>query len=110
MNDTSPSQKLYQIYDLVAQTVIGPIINANNAAPAIRHFHDILKDETSLLHAHPQDYNLLELGRQYSEGGTIAANDPPITIATGASWLEQAMRKGETSLSKLATDTPDVTR
>lgn len=81
------SKHLYQVYDKVSQTVIGPILVEPHAAPAIRQFHDALSAPGSMLGSHPEDFDLLELG-EVKENGLIlpVLGESPITVATGAAW------------------------
>lgn len=78
--------QLFQIYDTVAQQVIGPIIPAPQAAPAVRHFVDLLKDKTTTLAQHPSDYVLLRIGTQDELTGSIDPLLPPVAVLTGAAW------------------------
>lgn len=79
--------KLFQTKDTAAKTVIGPIIRAYHNAAAVRIFTDGLKDRNTL-GAHPEDYELIELGIQDEENGEIQGYDGgPVTIVTGKQWL-----------------------
>ncbi|WNK13787.1 MAG: nonstructural protein [Microvirus sp.] len=78
------NKRLYMVYDLVANTVLGGIMLENADAPAMRAFNDALGNKESLLGQHPKDFNLLYLG-EIAEDGTIHDCGPDI-IATGASW------------------------
>lgn len=78
--------QLFQLYDTVAQQVIGPIIPAPHAAPAVRHFVDLLKDKTTTLSAHPGDYSLLRIGTQDELTGVLTPQSP-VAVLTGAAWL-----------------------
>ncbi|WNK13867.1 MAG: nonstructural protein [Microvirus sp.] len=76
-------QKLYIVYDKVAETIVGNIIQCPNDAPAIRLFHDALKGETQLS-LHPADYELVLIG-SILETGFMEATIPT-SVATGAQW------------------------
>lgn len=78
--------QLFQLYDIVAEQVIGPIIPAAHAAPAVRHFVDLLKDKTTTLAQHPADYTLLRVGEQDELTGTLIPIVPPVPVLTGAAW------------------------
>jgi len=80
-------KRLYQIFDVVSCSVIGSIIQETSDAPAIRLFTDVLADKSSVLSAHPADYNLLCLGELFSSG-QIVPLDNPETILTGKTWKE----------------------
>lgn len=79
-------KQLYMVYDLVAETVLGGIIQETADAPAIRAFHDALGASESLLAQHPKDFNLLLIGSITSDGTVITPNQPTI-VATGAAWV-----------------------
>lgn len=96
---------LFQIFDTVGQTVIGPIIPAHHQAKAIRDFTDILADPKTTLGTHPDDYELLQIGIQDEETGSL---DPmvgrPEPVLTGKQWRimkEAAQARAEDNL-KLA--------
>ncbi|WNK14975.1 MAG: nonstructural protein [Microvirus sp.] len=81
-------KQLYTVYDVVAATIVGSIIQESLDAPAIRAFHDALKAPQSLLAQHPADYQLLLVGL-IGYDGEITPAVPPKVIATGAAWAEQ---------------------
>lgn len=83
--------RLYQLYDTVSETVVGPIMAQHRDAAAIRGFNEILADTRTEPGQHPADFNLLCLGEQDTETGEIIAfkaptNDTP--ISTGILWIE----------------------
>lgn len=77
--------KLFQIYDNVANTVVGPIISAPHQASAIRNFTDLLNDPKTTLASHPDDYKLLCIGEQDEETGIIVTWTTT-DVATGTQW------------------------
>lgn len=79
--------QLYQLYDLVAQQVMGPLIPCPHQAPAVRHFVDLLKDPKTILAAHPADYALLYIGMQDETTGILVPLSKPVACLTGAAWL-----------------------
>lgn len=79
--------QLYQLYDLVAQQVIGPLIPCPHQAPAVRHFVDLLRDSKTVLAAHPADYALLYVGMQDETTGILVPLSRPQPTLTGAAWL-----------------------
>jgi len=85
---------LYQIRDNVAQTVVGPIITVHHAAAAVRHFTDLLQDKNTTLAAHPDDFDLVYLGLQDEESGTIDPLPKPEPALTGKAW--RAMQNNQT--------------
>lgn len=87
--------ELYQIYDKIAEAVVGPIMSANRAAPIIRSFYELLADERRELNKHAADYDLLHIATQDEETGEILAFRPE-TTATGAAWLAAKTNREET--------------
>lgn len=79
--------QLFQLYDLVAQQVIGPLIPCPHQAPAVRHFIDLLKDKNTTIAAHPADYTLLYIGMQEETTGILVPLSKPVAALTGAAWL-----------------------
>lgn len=84
--------QLYQLYDIEAEAVAGPIFNEHTAAPAIRKFHAIFQRENTLPHDYPQHFVLRHLGTQDEVTGRLNAVEP-VTIATGAAWATQQENK-----------------
>lgn len=82
-------KSLYMVYDLVAKTVIGGLIQEMSDAPAIRAFHDALSHRDSILAQHPEDFNLLLIGSIMSDGTIITPPDGVYAVATGAAWAAQ---------------------
>lgn len=79
--------QLYQIRDLVGQSVVGPIITAHHPAAAVRHFTDLLADKNTMLASHPEDYELLHLGEQDETTGDITSMRPNVVL-TGVQWKQ----------------------
>lgn len=79
--------ELYQIRDLVGQTVVGPIITVKHQGAAVRHFTDLLKDKNTIIASHPDDYELVCLGYQNEETGAIDPIDKPTAVLTGTQWV-----------------------
>jgi len=77
-------KQLYAVYDLVAETIVGGVIQENQDAPAIRAFADALVNPQSLLGQHPRDFNLMLLGSIVSDGTIVPASGGPVVVATGA--------------------------
>lgn len=80
--------KLFQLFDLNAGLVGGPIMIERHAGPAIRAFHHLLansKDSTP--GQYPDDFQLIHIGEQDDETGEITAR-PPEVVATGKAWRE----------------------
>lgn len=55
--------KIYAVYDLVAQTIVGRFLHLEkHDAAAIRMFTDAIANPQTDLHAHTADYNLICIG------------------------------------------------
>lgn len=86
--------RLFQTYDNVAKTIIGPLIATATEQAAIRIFTDALKNENAL-GKHPDDYDLLEVGTIDPDTAEITAPHLSgiITTLKGRTWL--ATQNGE---------------
>jgi hypothetical protein len=77
---------LYCIHDRVAQEIVGmrmyAIMVFRTDKEAARYFADAINDETSVLHKHPGDYQLLHLGSVHEQTAEITPQ-PPTVIITG---------------------------
>lgn len=80
-------KRMYQIYDIEAGLVSGPIFLEANDKPAIRNFNAIFKIEGSMPHQFPEHFELRCLGVQDEETGKIAVHDPHISVADGYDWI-----------------------
>lgn len=80
---------LYQVYDTVTGSTIGPIFTAYAHAAATRVFTDTLLDQNSpmQLSRHPEDYELRHLGRSDETTGQLEGLDKPETILTGHDYV-----------------------
>lgn len=79
---------LYQIRDLVADSVVGLVISEKGAAPAIRSFYQLLGNRDTQPGMFPADYVLLFLGTQNQSSGELyPCPSGPSVAATGSSWL-----------------------
>lgn len=97
---------LYQIYDAVANTVIGPIIVTYHPAAAVRQFTDLLRDPKTTLAAHPEDYELRYLGQQDESTGLVDGLTVPQAVLTGLQWKLSQERAD--SAPQLVTEPPAV--
>lgn len=80
--------KLFQLRDLVSDSVGGFIISEKSEAPAIRSFYSLLGNGQTQPGQFPADYVLLYLGSQdLSSGAITPAPSGPVVVATGSSWL-----------------------
>lgn len=81
-------KRLYTVFDTVAGTIVGEILQAINDPPAIRAFHDALKTPNSLIGQHPADFQLLNVGIIDDDGAIYIQDNGRTVVATGAAWLE----------------------
>ena len=101
---------LYQLYDLKAEKVTGPIMSESKDAVAIRTFHNILRDKRTEPGQYPEDFQLLYLGYQDEESGIIGTVKTPTVITTGLGWVtderERAAEEQRHARSGENTDQP----
>lgn len=81
---------LFVIYDLVARTSVGMIMQQRHDAAAIRDFHSVLGDTRTVLGQAPSDYELRCVGSMDTETSDIEGSLR--TVATGAAWFESQNR------------------
>lgn len=81
--DTSV-KTIYAIRDRIANDLAGtfPLVVMRTDAQAIRYFGDSMSVEKSALHAHPQDYELVECGL-VDDNGAIQGLLTPRVVITG---------------------------
>lgn len=80
-------RKLYQVYDIKAECIIGPLMVERRDAPAIRSFTDALKDPQSL-GRHPDDYQLRYLADMNDAGFIVVPAGCPSVVMTGTAWTQ----------------------
>lgn len=66
---------IYAILDTKAQAIIGFLMICRHEAQAIRNFCDVADDPQSMIHRHPQDYELVRLGWLTTDNLIIAQFD-----------------------------------
>lgn len=80
-------RRLYQVYDLKAEIVIGhPYVELRDEA-AIRIFHSLLADPQLVLGKNPGDYDLRAVAIQDELTGQITGSKTIDIIETGMHWL-----------------------
>lgn len=62
--------KIYSIFDAAAEAYMQPFFAKTNGL-ALRIFADTISSEKSVLHAHPGDFTLFEIGSFNEETGEI---------------------------------------
>lgn len=83
---------LFVVYDLVAQSVTGPIITFPSEAVAIRSFSDAVLGSNSVLATHPNDYHFLQVGVIDMTTGKVIPLEEHRLVITPATILELANR------------------
>lgn len=76
-------RKIYCVYDKKAQELLGGLVMFRNDAPAVRYFTDGVSTEGSIVHQHPEDFELLCVAEISSDGRCTAYPDP-VVVVTGA--------------------------
>lgn len=89
---------LYQVYDLKAEAISGPILSCSKDAVAIRHFHDLLGDKRTSVAQYPDDFQLLYLGYQDEETGEITPTPNRTVVTTGKGWYDEQRAGAEAEL------------
>ena len=89
-----PRLRLFQTYDLVAQSIIGPIIITANEGAALRIFTDSLKNPDSL-GKHPEDYQMREIGKIDPDTGELTPCEVRTLALTGKAWAQQQNTEGQ---------------
>lgn len=78
---------LYQLYDLKAELIGGPIIPHAKEGSAIRAFSELLRNKETTPGQYPADFALISVGTQDEETGLINAH-VPVTVFRGQTWLD----------------------
>lgn len=79
---------LYQIYDVVSESVVGMVFAARSHAAAIRSFAGVLGDPATDPGKYPRDFHLLFLGTEDDNGLiSLPATHAPEVVFTGAQFI-----------------------
>lgn len=84
--------RIYAIYDTVAQMIVGQLLVCRHHAQAIRHFDDIARArEPNVINQHPADYDLICLGDILEDTDDalfpIEIDPKCLVILKGEQWL-----------------------
>lgn len=79
--------RLYQLWDTVAKSPMGPILLGQSDAPMVRMFVDLLGDPKTMPGQHPEDFELRVLGTQDDGTGLVVAFTDPGVVMTGVQVL-----------------------
>lgn len=94
---------LYQLYDLVAQSTAGPIVQHTRHGSAVRQFHELLKDQTTTPGKYPEQFDLLWIGEQDNESAEITSRQPT-PAARGADWKYHSLKQEQEATTETAAD------
>lgn len=101
---------LYQLYDLVNEQIVGPIMTSPRDEGAIRSFYHLLENGTDPgIKEYPSDFALLKLGSQDITNGQLEAH-LPLTVTDGKTWLEQKERAAAIAAARGASSSPQQPR
>lgn len=94
--------QLYILFDTIAMTTLGHIVQANREEQAIRSFREILEQKDTAPGSYPADFVMLHIGEQNTETGELTSKEPT-PIYTGKLHLAQkeyaAGRAGQTNIT-----------
>jgi len=78
---------VYAVYDAAVRAYMNPMLMRNDGE-AMRAFVDAVKDQTTSLNKHPQDYSLFKLAIFNDASGEYVNNVPtPVCLITALSAL-----------------------
>lgn len=75
-------QKIYIIYDVKSESYTAPTINPARGQ-AIRSFSDAINNPGSVIHDHPEDFTLFEIGTYDHNTGEIILHKSKEACANG---------------------------
>jgi len=79
---------VYSIRDIKAETYGSPFYLSQDGQ-ALRAFGDLVGDEKTSIHKHPEDYQLFKLGTYDDNSGRHTALDVPKYMSQGVDWTEK---------------------
>lgn len=95
-------KRMYQIYDLGAGLVSGPIFLEHNDKPACRNFRGIFAIPDSTPNKFPEQFELRCLGTQDEETGVVAVHNPHIVVDTGMMWQAEQVKSQQIQAARQA--------
>lgn len=69
---------IFSVYDTKSESFSPPMVNRTKGE-AIRSFSDEVNNPQSMLHKHPEDYVLFEIGEWDNTTGTITPKEAPVS-------------------------------
>lgn len=79
---------MFAIYDQKAEFYLSPI-TFNSRGESLRNFSDAVNDSTTMLHRHPADFTLFEIGTYDNEKCEIQMHTSPINLGNAIEFVEQ---------------------
>lgn len=92
------------IRDRLAESV-GPVMAFAAIPAAIRSFSDLALDPQTMIHKHPEDFELLQIAEIDERSGQLRVVEPPVLLLSGVQWVaaqKPADDGGQLSLLKEA--------
>lgn len=101
--------RIYGIYDLKAERVIGPLMFFPSDPAACRMFGDVVRSENTEVHAHPDDYALCCFGALVRDSAGTLSIDPMVSptlfpVLTGTKVLEFDATKARVAQAEVGDD------
>lgn len=88
-------QRLYAIYDIKSEALVSKVVQIlNTDAEASRMFEGVIATPGTLIHDHPQDFNLICLGTIDADTLQLTPNltSLHVPISTGANIVREIQR------------------
>lgn len=82
----SRNQKLYSVYDSVAETW-GKPFPMKNKGEAIRGFAQACSDPQTALYQNPEDYTLFEIGEWDEDNGNLIMHDAKVSCGVAIEFI-----------------------
>lgn len=79
------TKRLYVIYDLVAESMVGQLLMFAADAAAVRFFGDVCVDPQTMVARHVEDHELRFVGVVDEESGAVSSA-PVAVVLSGKAW------------------------
>lgn len=86
-------QLMFSVFDVKAE-VFGHPFFMGNTAEAVRAFRDLVEDERSTVHKHPEDYKLCRVASWDNSTGVLVPESPVVTIGFGSEFVHAEVPNG----------------
>ncbi len=80
--------KMFAIYDNKAEYYLNPL-TFNTTGESLRNFSDAVNDTQTMLHRHPGDFNLFEIGTYDNLTGQISMHQNSVNLGNALEFIEQ---------------------